>query len=64
MFDAGGDPIADSYVIADQVEWKPLPPVPKPGELQIQWRAPWDHQPTPATRAQAEAELNAEVAAR
>ena len=49
VFDASGAPIADSYIIADQVEWKPLPPVSRPGSLPFRWRSPWDHQPTAAT---------------
>jgi two-component system sensor histidine kinase ChvG len=62
VFDASGAPIADSYIISDKVEWKPLPPVPAPGDLRIHWRAPWDHQVTPATEAQARAQLNDEIA--
>jgi two-component system sensor histidine kinase ChvG len=61
VFDAAGAPIADSYVIADQVERQPLPPARKPGELQFAWRPPWKHQVTPATVAQARAGLSAEV---
>lgn len=62
VFDAAKAPIADSYVIADQVERKPLPPVRRPGELEFQWRPPWDHQVTPATVAQSRAQLSREVA--
>jgi two-component system sensor histidine kinase ChvG len=61
VFDAAKAPIADSYVIADQVERKPLPPVRRPGELEFQWRPPWDHQVTPATVAQSRAQLSREV---
>src|SRR5271154_5858811 len=32
LFDAEGDPISDSWVIADRVESTPLPPALKPGE--------------------------------
>jgi two-component system sensor histidine kinase ChvG len=62
VFDASGALVADSYVIADQVEWKPLPPVRRPGEIQFQWRTPWNHQVTAATVATARAELGDEVA--
>jgi len=41
VFDAGKTPIADSFVISDQVEREPLPPVSRPGELQFHWRPPW-----------------------
>jgi two-component system sensor histidine kinase ChvG len=62
VFDASGAAIADSYIIADKVEWKPLPPVRRPGDLQIRWRAPWDPQVNPATISHARAELDAEIA--
>ncbi|MDR3511389.1 MAG: stimulus-sensing domain-containing protein [Caulobacteraceae bacterium] len=61
VFDASGAPIADSYVIADQVEWKPLPPVRRPGELQFRWTAPWSHAMTAAGLAQSRRELQGEV---
>lgn len=61
VFDAGHQVIADSYVIADQVEAEPLPPARKPGDLRLAWRAPWDHSVTPQTVAQAHAELDSEV---
>ena len=62
VFDAGKTPIADSFVISDQVEREPLPPVSRPGELQFHWRPPWDHQVTPQTVADARAQLSQEVA--
>ena len=32
LFDQDGQMIADSYFVADRVEWKPLPPARKPGQ--------------------------------
>jgi two-component system sensor histidine kinase ChvG len=61
LFDANGQLIADSYVLSDQVEWKPLPPVSKSGQPRLQWRAPWDREPTAASIAQSQAELQSEV---
>lgn len=61
LFDPNGQLIADSYVLAGQVEWKPLPPVRRPGELRLDWSLPWRRQPTPATIAQSQAELQREV---
>lgn len=61
LFDASGQLIADSYVLSGQVEWKPLPPVPRPGEFRFEWRWPWNRQPTPASIAQSQAELQREV---
>lgn len=62
VFDSSGALIADSYVIADQVEWKPLPPVRKPGDLAMRWPfLPWRHEPTAASVAQARQELQNEV---
>jgi two-component system sensor histidine kinase ChvG len=60
VFDASGAPVADSYVIADQVQRAPLPPVPRPGALQWSWRALFDHSPA-AIQAKARAELGDEV---
>lgn len=40
LFDKGGRLIADSYFVADRVEWKPLPPARKPGQK------PADNEPT------------------
>ncbi|WP_454718331.1 stimulus-sensing domain-containing protein [Caulobacter segnis] len=48
LFDADGKVLADSFVVADRVDWKVLPPARKPGE---KTSAP--HQ-SPAARARAE----------
>ena len=50
-------------MIDDKVEGQPLPPVKKPGDLDIQWRPPWSHQgETEATAAHAREDLDAEIA--
>ncbi|MBV9511073.1 MAG: sensor N-terminal transmembrane domain-containing protein, partial [Caulobacteraceae bacterium] len=61
IFDAQGDLIADSYVIADRVEWKPLPPALKPGELQFRWLLQ-DRDAHPNAVAKAKADLDQEIA--
>ncbi len=38
LFDAQGRRLADSYLTADRVEWRPLPPAKRPGGLQFRWR--------------------------
>jgi two-component system sensor histidine kinase ChvG len=38
LFDAQGRELADSYLTADRVEWKPLPPARKPSGIQFRWR--------------------------
>ncbi|MBQ1543137.1 histidine kinase [Caulobacter sp. CCUG 60055] len=60
LFNAKGDMIADSYVIADRVEWKPLPPVRKPGEMRFGWK-PQDADAKPKVLPEARAALQAEV---
>lgn len=60
LFDAKGDLIADSYVIADRVEWKPLPPARKPGEIRFGWR-PEDAEAKPKVAPEARDALQAEV---
>ncbi|MDR3507531.1 MAG: stimulus-sensing domain-containing protein [Caulobacteraceae bacterium] len=61
IFDAHGALVADSYVIADRVELKPLPPARKPGEIRLNdWLR--DRDARPEAVAQARADLNAEVA--
>ena len=61
IFDADGDLVADSYVLADHIERAPLPPVGKPG--QIRW-ASWfgGHDPPPQAVAKAKTALDAEIA--
>ncbi|MBO9547740.1 stimulus-sensing domain-containing protein [Caulobacter sp.] len=48
LFDADGKTLADSFVVADRVDWKVLPPARKPGE-----KAPATHL-SPAAQARAE----------
>jgi two-component system sensor histidine kinase ChvG len=37
VFDAQGNLVTDSYVLGDRVDWRPLPPVRRPGEIEIHW---------------------------
>ena len=60
VFDAHGGLVADSFIIGDQVEWRPLPPARKPGEIQLRW--PTREGPRPDVLAKARADLEAEVA--
>jgi two-component system sensor histidine kinase ChvG len=55
LFDRDGRKITDSYVVADRVEWKPLPPARKPDQ------APRETGPSPVER-RAAAALKAELA--
>ena len=60
VFDAQGALVADSYVLGDRVEWKPLPPVRKPGELHLQdWLQDRDAQPEAVAKARSD--LKAEI---
>jgi two-component system sensor histidine kinase ChvG len=52
--------VADSFIIGDRVEWRPLPPARKPGEIQLRW--PTREGPRPDVLAKARADLEAEVA--
>ena len=61
VFDVNKVAVADSYIISDNIEAEPLPPVDKPGQMKIHWRPPWDHSVTPATVAEAKDELSREV---
>jgi two-component system sensor histidine kinase ChvG len=60
VFDAKGALIADSYVIADRVESRPLPPARKPGA--IAWRFPLSGLGPPIEAARAHAALHQEIA--
>src|SRR5579872_1939731 len=60
LFDAHGRLIADSYLIADRIEERPLPPARKPGA----WRLTWLQrlrQPSPEAQAEAGEALRKEV---
>ena len=62
LFDADGQLIADTYVLSDQIQERPLPPVRKPGSP-----APFQTGPqaerSAAAAARARSQLSAEVAA-
>jgi two-component system sensor histidine kinase ChvG len=58
LFDAEGDPISDSWVIADRVESTPLPPALKPGEKPFAFPG---FAPKPHNAAAGEQALNAEI---
>ena len=60
IFDASGALIADSYVIADRVEWKPLPPARKRGAFQLRWLMK-DTDARPEAVAKAKADLAREI---
>jgi two-component system sensor histidine kinase ChvG len=59
LFDAQGRLLADSYVVADRVEVRPLPPARRPGEPTFEFSP--DTRGPALRRAQAEAALAAEV---
>ena len=61
LFDAQGNLLADSYVVADRVEWKVLPPARKPGQPTL-GLGRQDPLARPADVATARAALSAEVA--
>ena len=61
IFDASGALIADSYVIADRVEWKALPPARKPGGISFRWLLQ-DNDARPSAIAKAKADLDREIA--
>ena len=59
VFDARGALVADSYVIADVVETRPLPPARRRGAIELPFLKKQD--PNPQTIAAARADLAAEV---
>jgi two-component system sensor histidine kinase ChvG len=61
VFDAHGALVADSYVLGDRVEFKPLPPVRRPGEVRLQDLLQ-DKDAQPQAVAKARRDLQAEVA--
>ncbi len=62
LFDAHGRLLADSYVVSDRVESRPLPPALKPGGLQLRWqRLDKGASADPRTIARAQASLSREV---
>ena len=63
LFDAHGRLLADSYVVSDRVELRPLPPARKPGGMQLRWRLQdKDASADPKTVAAARTALAREVA--
>jgi two-component system sensor histidine kinase ChvG len=60
VFDAHGDLVTDSYVLGDRVEWRQLPPVNRPGDIQIHWPA-FGRDLRAEAQARARADLKAEV---
>jgi two-component system sensor histidine kinase ChvG len=61
LFDIHGRPLADSYLVGDRVELKPLPPARKPGGIQFRWLSIDKDASDPATIARAQAALNREI---
>jgi two-component system sensor histidine kinase ChvG len=61
LFDRQGHLLADSYLVADRVEWKPLPPARKPGGMVLRWRAQDADALDPSTVQEARAALAREV---
>jgi two-component system, OmpR family, sensor histidine kinase ChvG len=63
LFDRQGNLLADSYLVADRVEWKPLPPARKRGGLVLRWRMRDADALDPQTVQEARAALAHEVRA-
>ena len=62
LFDTRGRLLADTYVVTDRVESRPLPPARKRGALQLRWQMlDKDASADPATVAKAQASLSREV---
>jgi len=61
LFDARGRMIADSELIADKVETRPLPPARRPGELVPPWRSTGPRTPDPQAVSEAREALSDEV---
>ena len=61
LFDAQGNQLADSYVVADRVEWKVLPPARKPGQPEFRLPLP-NAQAKPKAAEEARQALAAEIA--
>jgi two-component system sensor histidine kinase ChvG len=60
VFDNQGQLIADSYVLNDRIEARPLPPIAKPGQFSLHFSL-FNFASQPATVATARAALDAEV---
>lgn len=62
LFDAQGNLLADSWAVADRVDWKVLPPLRKPGQFHWPFMDGGDARPKPAMITKARQELGEEVA--
>ena len=60
VFDAQGNLVTDSYVLGDRVEWRPLPPARRQGDVEFHWPALGSDQRAEA-QIRARADLKAEV---
>jgi len=60
VFDAQGNLVTDSYVLGDRVDWRPLPPARRPGEIEFHWPSLGRDQRAEA-QVRARADLKAEV---
>ena len=61
LFDRQGNLLADSYLVADRVEWKPLPPARKPGSFSWPWQKAREDELDPRTVMEARGALAREV---
>ncbi len=61
LFDAHGQLLTDSYMIADRVEWRPLPPARGPHGLKFRWSLQDKDAVNPGTIAAARKALNFEL---
>jgi two-component system sensor histidine kinase ChvG len=61
LFDAQGRLLADSYLLGDRVELRPLPPPRRPGALQLGWRLRDKDAVDPQTVRAAQLSLNREI---
>ncbi|MDQ0465622.1 two-component system sensor histidine kinase ChvG [Caulobacter ginsengisoli] len=62
LFDAQGNLLADSWAVADRVDWRILPPPPKPGQFRWPFLNNDNDAPKPAMIAKARRQLGEEVA--
>ncbi len=60
VFDDQGALIADSYVLNDRIEQRPLPPIAKPGQFSLHWN-PFNSGGQQKTAEDARAALDAEI---
>jgi two-component system sensor histidine kinase ChvG len=60
VFDAQGNLVTDSYVLGDRVEWRRLPPVRRPGQMELHWPS-LGRDLRAEIQARAHADLKAEI---